>query len=218
MKDGHKSCNLSSVFGVIWSISRRWNIRCTVVCTDTNRNEAAADQVMYKGNTLGCNFQCTVRQQDIVVDQCRTMGNLNEDIFSYACDSVIPCLEVIRKSIVMEEISCNAGSLCLPVKPQTTGAVVDMVAAENNIDSSMHFDTANLCSCQILLVINVVDMVVFNNREYASKMSYNTCLTAVMDFTSAHNMGTDVFFIPSFIGSLADAVAFCLSSVFVFPL
>ena len=45
------------------------------------------------------------------------MGNLNEDIFSYACDSVIPCLEVIRKSIVMEEISCNAGSLCLPVKP-----------------------------------------------------------------------------------------------------
>ena len=82
----------------------------------------------------------------------------------------------------------------------------------------MHFDTANLCSCQILLVINVVDMVVFNNREYASKMSYNTCLTAVMDLTSAHNMGTDVFFIPSFIGSLADAVAFCLSSVFVFPL
>lgn len=56
MKDGHKSCNLSSVFGVIWSISGRWNIRCTVVCTDTNRNEAAADQVMYKGNTLGCNF------------------------------------------------------------------------------------------------------------------------------------------------------------------
>ena len=89
----------------------------------------------------------------------------------------------------MEEISCNAGSRVLPVKPQTTGAVVDMVAAENNIDSSMHFDTANLCSCQILLVINVVDMVVFNNREYASKMSYNTCLTAVMDFTSAHNMG-----------------------------
>ena len=39
-------------------------------------------------------------------------------------------------------------------------------------------------------------------------MSYNTCLTAVMDLTSAHNMGTDVFFIPSFIGSLADAVAF----------
>ena len=146
------------------------------------------------------------------------MGNLNEDIFSYACDSVIPCLEVIRKSIVMEEISCNAGSLCLPVKPQTTGAVVDMVAAENNIDSSMHFDTADLCSCQILLVVNVMNMVVFNNREYASKMSYNTCLTAVMDLTSAYNMGTDVFFIPSFIGSLADAVAFCLSSVFVFPL
>ena len=96
----------------------------------------------------------------------------------------------------MEQVLCNTGSLCLPVKPQTTGAVVDMVAAENNIDSSMHFDTANLCSCQILLVINVVDMVVFNNREYASKMSYNTCLTAVMDLTSAHNMGTDVFFIP----------------------
>ena len=51
-----------------------------------------------------------IRDRDIVVDQCRTMGNLNEDIFSYACDSVIPCLEVIRKSIVMEEISCNAVS------------------------------------------------------------------------------------------------------------
>ena len=217
MKDGHKSCNLSSVFGVIWSISRRWNIRRTVVCTDTNRNEAAADQVMYKGNALGCNFQCTVRQQDIVVDQCRTMGNLNEDIFSYACDGVIACFEIIWKSIVMEEISCNAGSLCLPVKPQTTGAVMYMVAAENNIDSGMHFDTADLCSCQILLVVNVVDMVVFNNREYASKMSYNTCLAAVMNLTSAYNMGTNMLLIPSFIGSLADAVALCLSSVFVFP-
>ena len=31
MKDGHKSCNLSSVFGVIWSISRRWNIRLSLI-------------------------------------------------------------------------------------------------------------------------------------------------------------------------------------------
>ena len=152
-----------------------------------------------------------------MVDQSRTMGNFNKDIFAYACNSVIACFEIIWQSIVMEEISCNAGSLCLPVKPQTTGTVVDMIATEDNINCSMHFDTADFCSCQILLVVNVMDMIVFNNGKYTAQMSYDACLTAVMDLTSAHNMGTDMFFVPSLIGSLADTVTFCLCSVFVFP-
>ena len=146
------------------------------------------------------------------------MGNLNEDIFSYACDSVIPCLEVIRKSIVMEEISCNAGSLCCQSshRPRVQLWIwlrrkITSIAACILIPPI----SAPARFCLLLMWWIWLSSITENTP---SKMSYNTCLAAVMNLTSAYNMGTNMLLIPSFIGSLADAVAFCLSSVFVFPL
>jgi hypothetical protein len=80
----------------------------------------------------------------------------------------------------------------------------------------MHFDSTDFCSCKILLVVDVVNVVIFNQREYSAKVTDNTCLSAVVNITAAYNVGTDILLAPAFNLSLADTVAFCLSSVLVF--
>ena len=112
---------------------------------------------------------------------------------------------------MVEQVLCHPGTLCLPVQPKTARAMVDMIAAEDNVDGGVHFNSADFCAGQILLVIDIMNMVIFYNGKNAAKMSDNTGLSAVMDMAAASDMGTDMFFIPAFIGSLADAVTFMLS-------
>ena len=47
------------------------------------------------------------------------------------------------RGIVVEKILGYTGSLNLPVKPYSPGAVVNMVSADNHINRGMHFDSAN---------------------------------------------------------------------------
>ena len=146
-----------------------------------------------------------------------SMRYLDKKIFAYTIVCFFTVCEIIRQTVMMKKISGNACSLCLPVQPDSSSTVVDMVSADDHIDSCVHFDTADLCAGQVLLVVDMVDVIIFNNGKNTSQMSDNTGLTAVMDVTSSDDVGADMFFVPSFIGSLADAVTFCLSSIFIFP-
>jgi hypothetical protein len=80
----------------------------------------------------------------------------------------------------------------------------------------MHLDTADLGASKILLIIDVVDMIFFNYREYSAQMTYDSCLSAVMDVASSDEMASDILFGPSFTLSLKDAVTLCLSTILLF--
>ena len=88
----------------------------------------------------------------------------------------------------MEEVLCYAGSLCLPVEPDSAGTVVNVVAAVNTVNCGMHFDSTNFGTCKILFVVDMVNVVIFNQRENSAKVSYNTCLATVVNVTAAHNV------------------------------
>ena len=45
---------------------------------------------------------------------------------------------------------------------------MEMVAADDHINGSMHFDTADLGAGQILFIVDMVNMVVFNDREHTA--------------------------------------------------
>ena len=62
----------------------------------------------------------------------------------------------------MEKVTGDAGPLRLPVQPQPAGAVVEMVAADDRVDGRVKFDPSDLRAGKILLVIDVMDVVVFD--------------------------------------------------------
>ena len=117
----------------------------------------------------------------------------------------------------MEKVLGYSGSLCLPVQPDSSRAVVDMVSAEYDIDGCMHFNPADFCTGQILLIINMMNMVILNQGKYASQMPYDSCLAAVVNIAPSDNMMADVFLCPSFSLCLADAFPLCLRTVLIFP-
>ena len=115
----------------------------------------------------------------------------------------------------MEQILADAGALCLPVEPKSSNTVMEMVSLDGNVNSGMHFDTANFCAEQILFIVDVMNMVILNGGENTAKMANNAGLPAVMDITAADNMRADIFFVPSFRLRLTDGIPLCLGSILV---
>ena len=113
----------------------------------------------------------------------------------------------------MEQVLCDARPLCLPVKPQTSRAVMNMVPADLHINSRMHLDAADLRAGQILLIVDVVDLIVLDNREHAAQMADNAGLSAVVDIIAANDMGADSLLRPPLILCLHDVVTLCLRTV-----
>ena len=90
--------------------------------------------------------------------------------------------------------------------------MVNVIAPYYGINGRMKFDTAYLSACEIMLIVNMMDMVVLNDTENTAKMSYNTRLTTVMDIAASNDMRADALFIPSFIYSLTYAISLSLAS------
>ena len=57
----------------------------------------------------------------------------------------------------------------------------------------MHFDTGNFCAALLHHVIDMVNVVIFNDTEYTAHTSNDTALFAVMDIISADNMASHIF-------------------------
>ena len=117
----------------------------------------------------------------------------------------------------MEQVLGHTSTLCLPVEPQTAGAVMDVVAAVNNVDGCVHLDSANLSAGQILLVVDMVNVIVLDDGENAAQMSDDTSLSTIVDVTSSNDVGTNILLVPSFSLRLTDTVTLCLGTVFEFP-
>ncbi len=151
---------------MVWCISWGRQILSAVIHSGAYPGKGACDQVVHKSSALCADAACAVGQEQVVVNQCGTMGNLNKNVLSQS--QPIGDLRTFWRNIVVEQVLCDTGSLCLSVKPQTTGAVVEMVAADDHINGSMHFDTADFRTGQVLFVIDMVNMVVLYDREHTA--------------------------------------------------
>src|SRR5699024_289911 len=100
----------------------------------------------------------------------------------------------------------NTGTLSLPVAPDSHSTVMDMIPAVDHVNSRMHFDAGNFCSAQFHHVVDVMDMVILDNREYPSHTSDDSALFAVMNIAAADNMASHFFFQPAMVLSPAYSV------------
>ena len=125
-------------------------------------------------------------------------------------ETVRSLFQEIGNAVIMQEIAGDPGSLCFPVAPDTHPAVMDVVSAEGYVDCRMELDTSDLGAAKLLHVVNVMDVVVLDDREYASHSSYDTGLLAVMDVTSSYNVTADCFFGPAVILRTAYGISFHL--------
>ena len=71
---------------------------------------------------------------------------------------------------------------------------MDIIAAENNVDRRMHFDPGDFGAAQFHHVIDMMNMVVFNNRKHAAHTPNNAALFAVVDVSPADNVAADFSF------------------------
>ena len=81
-----------------------------------------------------------------------------------------------------------------------------VVSSHDDVDRGMKFDTCDLGSADFHHVIDVMDMVILDDREYASHTPDDTCLFTVMDMAAADDMRADIFLEPSVILAAADGI------------
>ena len=115
-----------------------------------------------------------------------------------------------RRRVGIEQVLRDACSLSLPVQPESPGTMMETISPDDHVNGSMELNPANLCTGQILLVVDMVDLIIFNYGKNTAQMSYDTGLSAVVNVAASDNMGADVFLGPSFTLCLADRVAFGL--------
>ena len=78
----------------------------------------------------------------------------------------------------------------------------------------MKFNCRQFCSYKLLHIINMMDIIIFNNTEYASHTSDDSGLFAMMNIISSDYMTSNFFFGPSMILSSADCISFHLCWTF----
>ena len=188
-------------------------IRCiSPACSLTNTGQRTTDQVMYHGYTLCCKTKSSIRQKNIVIDQCRSMSHFHKQILRHHAAFQIGCIR--RTLVVMEQVLGNPCSLCFPVAPDTHGTVMNVIASISDINGCMHLDTCNLCTALFHHVVDVMDMVVFDHTEYTAHTTDDTTLFTVMNIISADNMTSYLFFQPAMILSAAYGITFHLCRAF----
>ena len=208
--------------GVVRRIPLRLDVRCSVVRSGSDAGKRPCEQVVNKRASLRGKLDGALRQENIVVYQRRSVGHLYKKILSQGAKEFanvvrIQSLLVKAKAVVIHQVLRQAGSLCLPVKPDASRAVVNPVSAENNINGRVHLDSADFRAGKVLLVVDVVNVVVLNDREHTSQMTDNTGLSTVMNRAAANNMTPDVLLVPVLIACLQNAVTLRLGTIFIFP-
>ena len=72
-----------------------------------------------------------------------------------------------------------------------------LIVPDDHVDCCMEFDPAQLCAKQVSLVINMVDMIILDDRKDAAQISYNASLPAVMNIAVSDDVRADRFFAPA---------------------
>ena len=117
----------------------------------------------------------------------------------------------------MQQVLADACALRLPVAPDAHRAVVDPVAPDRHIDGGVHLDAGDLCAAQLHHVVDVVDVVVFDQREHAAHASDDAALLAVVDVAAADDVPADLLLEPAVVLAAADGVALHLGRALDMP-
>lgn len=115
MEDGHKARHFRPVMHMIRGIPGRGEIHSTIIRTAPHTGKGTRDEIVHKGQPLGAQPTGTVRKQQIIINQRRTVGDLNKDIFSES--QAIGDFGALRRNIVMEQVLTHPGALSLPIQP-----------------------------------------------------------------------------------------------------
>ena len=66
--------------------------------------------------------------------------------------------------------------------------MMKMIAADDHVDRGMHFNASDLRARKVLLVVDVMDVIILNQREYTAQMTDDAGLAAVVNVAAAHDM------------------------------
>jgi len=168
---------------------------------------------VYQSHTLGSPAQRCSGQKEIIVHQNRSMSHFDKQIHAKS-HAIVFHRKKFRQEVVMKQILGDSGSLGLPVCPNPHGAVVNVISSENHINCRMEFNSCHFSPGQLLHVVNMMNVVVFNNRKDTAHTPYNSRLSAVVDMAAAHNMRTHSFFGPAVILGNTYRIPFHLGRAF----
>ena len=138
MKDGNEAHYLSPVRNVVGRIALTELAVDYIVSSFAHAGEASADQVVYHGNAFRSDAERCIRQEDIVVDESRTLTYFNKDILAHHAALELHC--EVGALVGIKEVLRDPRALSFPVTPDSHGAVVDDVAPDGDVDRSMHLD------------------------------------------------------------------------------
>lgn len=128
--------------------------------------KGAADEIVHQSNPLGGHPQSDIGKKNVIVNEGGAMPYLYKEILAHHAPYQL--FGKLGALVVMKKILGNPGALGFPVAPDAHGAVVDIVAAEGHVDGGVHLDAGNLSPTQFHHIVDVMDVVVFNQGENAA--------------------------------------------------
>ena len=159
---------------------------------------------MYHCDALCCDTERSVGEQNVVVNKSRAVAYFNENIL--AAHAALERCCIFRTLVVVEEVLRNAGTLSFPVGPDAHDAVVNVISSHDDIDSCVELDAGNFSAAKFHHVIDVMNVVVFDDGENSAHTADDAALLAVVDVVAADDVAADVLLEPSVILSSADSV------------
>ncbi len=109
--------------------------------------------------------------------------------------------------VVVQEVLRNARALGFPVRPNAHDAVMDVIAADGDVDGGVYLDARHFRAAQFHHGVDMVDVVVLYQREDAAHAAYDAALLAMVDVVAAYDVGAYFFLEPAVVLSAADRVA-----------
>ena len=204
VEDRHEAHNFCPMRNVVRCVALAEHAVNNIISTIPDLGEASADQVMDHRDTFRRHTEGHIGEQDVVVDQGRAMTHFHENILAHHAALQLFC--EVRFLVIVEQVLRDPRTLRLPVGPDPHGAVMDIVSAHEHIDRGMKLDPCDLGTAKFHHIVDVMDMVVFDNREDPAHTADDAALFAVMDIVAADDMPADLFLQPTVVLSPADRI------------
>ena len=84
--------------------------------------------------------------------------------------------------------------------------MVDVIASHYDVDGCVELDACNFSTAQFHHVVDVMDVVVFDDGEYCTHTADDAALLTVVDVVAADDVAADVFLEPAVILAAAYRV------------
>ena len=215
VKNRHKTGYFRPMTDMVGRITRFSLAVYHAVNPGIDQAEGSQHQIMHACNPLARHRNGHFRQQQVVIDQSRAVSHFDKDI---RIEHGTGCLrDSIRALVIVHQVLGNPGSLCLPVTPHTHNTVMDMISPDGHVYGCMDLDPGSFRTAQLLGITDIMDMAVFNQREYSTHPADNAGLFTVVDVTAAYNMMADILLQPAVVLPAADGIPFHLCGAFHMP-